>query len=85
MMSLPLPANKAKVVAKMKKESKSKEDSVVAAPPEPSPCPNIDQRAMVFKQYALEGLPHEALPFAEVEYKGNHSYTVPVQGIVTRH
>lgn len=36
----------------------------------------------MFKQYDLEGLPFEALPFIGVTYKGMHSYTVPVQGAV---
>lgn len=83
-MFLPLPANKAKAVSKLKKESKAT-NSAAEASFEVSPSPEVANRAVAFKGYALESLPHEALPFAGVDYKGNHSYTVPVQGIVARH
>lgn len=34
------------------------------------------ERATTFKGYSLEGLPREALPWKDTDYKGKHSYTV---------
>lgn len=83
-----LASKKAKVMSKMKKEIKFKSRDGVGVV-ETSSSSTLDdlvdaRRALTFKNYDLDGLPHEALPFVEGEYKGNHSYTVPVQGIVTR-
>ena len=54
-----------KAMAKIKKESK-------AAPSQT--CSG--ERTTRFRDYNLEGLPHEALPFKGMDYKGKHSYTV---------
>ena len=56
---------KAKVMAKNKKEENKPDDS-------------DRDRVRTFKEYNLQDLPHEALPFQDQEYKGKHSYTVSI-------
>lgn len=43
------------------------------------------ERATSFKGYNLELLPIEARPYVGGNYKGLHSYTVPVRGAVPQH
>lgn len=61
----PVERQSVKAMAKIKKESK-------AAPSQT--CSG--ERTTRFRDYNLEGLPHEALPFKGMDYKGKHSYTV---------
>ena len=72
-------------MSKLKKSEKPpKEDKPQGRNAAESPSASQGERAMQFKGYDLRELPLDALPFSNVEYKGKHSYTVPIQTAESR-
>lgn len=71
-------------MSKLKKQDKAKHKKAPKDAAEHVPPSSTDQRFDTFKCYRLDGVPEEALPFANQEYKGKHSYTALVQGAVPR-
>lgn len=67
-------------MSKLKKMEKAKkeveEDTVSSA----GATDGSNQKTTTFKTYDLTGVPEPALPMAHQAYKGNHSYTVWIQG-----
>lgn len=66
-------------MAKLKKgdkKAKKEEDTASSV----GATDGSDQKITTFKKYDLTGVPEQALPMAHQAYKGNHSYTVWIQG-----
>lgn len=62
---------------KMEKEAKKEEETASNAGATDG---SHDQKTISFKTYDLTGVPEQALPMSNQAYKGNHSYTVWIQG-----
>ena len=70
-------------MAKLKKADRAGEKSHKANKKAKPTDESDPPKATEFKGYDLQDLPTEALPVFGAEYKGQHSYTINLQGAVS--